>query len=107
MGVLRLHRKLFSAWFFVRQHDMPVSPQIDLGLHLHRRDGAADIHDQIADLLVVEGVLPIVHAEVPSPFLDGLLEISVVLQPGQYKWKLAGGTLSEAASGPLPSNATP
>ena len=45
----------------------------DLGLHLHMGCRAADVRDQIMDLLLGEGVLPIMHSEEPFALLDGLL----------------------------------
>ena len=49
------------------------------------RNCAADVCDQILDLLIGKGILPVMHAE---ELYDGLLEFGVVFDPGEIRVKV-------------------
>ena len=56
------------------------------------------------DLLIGEGVLPVMHAEELFALLDRLLEFGVVFEAGEVRVKVGG---RDAASCPFPSSVTP
>lgn len=56
------------------------------------------------DVLIGEGVLPVMHAEELSALLDGLLEFGVVFEAREVRVKVGG---RHAEVGPFPSSVTP
>ena len=59
------------------------------------------------DLFVAESVLPVVHAEESSAFLDGLYEVSIVLQSGQVQVEIGRRYLERGRVRPLPVQCHP
>ena len=54
------------------------------------RGHAADVRDQIMEVPLGEGVLPVMHSEEPFALLDGLLSFGVVFDPGEVRMQVGG-----------------